>query len=223
MENLDRPPDITPPRPDRGARTRPARVWAYIVLGIALGVQAVLGIAALFVGGFGGDMVGRPLIGAWVVATSVLVLVLVMIGRHRWRPATAWVGIAAVAVTILAFPVSAGPLQDLQACTDSRRTAVMTVAPYGGRSVEVSGGQYGCGYSLNLQEPVAPIVRYYREGFERAGWTVTTGEDTSVGQSEGGGTVTAGELSATNGDATVSIVYEGTDDGTYASVSLVAT
>jgi hypothetical protein len=154
--------------------------------------------------------------------TAAIVTILVMVARGRWRPAVAWAGAAAVAITVVAFPVSIGPLQDLQTCTADRRAAALTVPPYGGAPQDLSGGFAGCGYALALTEPVGPVVAYYRRGFEQAGWSVTT-TSAGEGQIEGGGTLTAGELTATRGERTVSIVYEGADDGTYASVSVTAT
>jgi hypothetical protein len=222
VQGLGAPSDRTPPRPDLNPRSHRDRGAATVLLLLALAIQIFLGLAALFVGGFEGDVVFAPLIGAWAVATGVVVLLLVMVRRRRWRPATAWASLGAVAVTLAAFPLATGPLLDMQACTGARRAAVLTVTPYGERPVDVHGGQYGCGYSVELTERVEPVVRYYRDGFERAGWTVTE-QPEGAGQTEGGGTLSVGELTATGGGQTVSIVYEGAGDGSYASVSVTAT
>jgi hypothetical protein len=219
--NDTNPVAATPPRPDP-LRESNARPWVKVLLALAIGVQVVLGLVYLFVGGFGGDLIFFPLMGVWAACFAVVLAVAIQVGRGRWRARGAWLALAAIALTLVAFPVVLGPVVDLQACTDARRAAVLTVSPYGDADPALSGGQYGCGYTLDLTEPIAPVVEYYRDGFERAGWNVTTGVTESQGEVEGGGSAVMGELVATGGEETVTITYEGSGDGTYATVSLTA-
>ena len=211
----------TPPRPDR-PREGNARPWVKVLLALAIGVQLVLGLVYLFVGGFGGDLIFFPLMGVWAACFAVTLAVALQVGRGRRRARAAWLALAALGLMLVAFPVVLGPVVSLQACTDAREAAAFAVPPYGGADPGLSGGQYGCGYTLDLTEPVAPVVQYYRDGFEREGWNVTTGVTESQGEVEGGGSAVTGELVATRGEETVTITYEGSGDGTYATVSLTA-
>jgi hypothetical protein len=193
-----------------------------VLLTAAIGVEVLLGLVYLFVGGFGGNIILFPLMAAWAVCFVMTLVVAKRVGVGRWRPRAAWLALAALGLMLVAFPVVLGPVVNLQACTDARRAAVLAVPPYGGADPALFGGQYGCGYTLDLTEPVAPVVQYYRDGFERQGWNVGTSVTDTQGEVEGGGSMVAGELVATRGDDKVTITYEGSGDGTYATVSLTA-
>jgi hypothetical protein len=221
MSDLD-PVAPTPPRPDRPRRGNGRRSWVNVLLTVAIGVEVLLGLVYLFVGGFGGNIILFPLMAAWAVCFVMTLVVARRVGTGRWRARAAWLALAALGLMLVAFPVVLGPVVSLQACTDAREAAAFAVPPYGGADPGLSGGQYGCGYTLDLTEPVAPVVQYYRDGFEREGWNVTTGVTESQGEVEGGGSAVTGELIATRGDETVTITYEGAGDGTFATVSLTA-
>lgn len=191
------------------------------LLSIAVLIQVLIGCAYLLIGGFGGDRIAYPLMGIWAIASTVIVLTLVLVVRRRWRPAFGWLVPVAMLSTVLALPLVVGPIGGTGACTDARRSTLLSVPPYGGGAAEVSGGTTGlCWYPVMTTDPVERVVAYYRSHLRSDGWNVSVANQ-GPGSSEGPGSVIAGELDATRGGETLAVVYESVDGTNTISVQLL--
>jgi hypothetical protein len=162
-------PDAPPPE------RRGARGVAVALLAILLFLYATLGALIVAGGGFlWGSLSGAPVLFgpiAWVLAMTVLIAVLIQVGRRRWRPAIGWVGLVAVALSFAVFPIE-NRVAYARSCTSERIQLLESIPTYGGQDRHVESMGEPCGYTVHTGDSTAKVMRFYEDQLRAAGWSV---------------------------------------------------
>ena len=154
-----------------------------------------------------------------VVALAVTVAALVLVTRRRLRPAFGWVAPFVVAFTLAAWPVVTNASFGVGACSEAARSTVLSISAYDGSQVEPTSYQGTCSYTFETTDKVDRVFAYYRSHLEADGWTITE-MNQQPGTIEGGGSFSAGHLTASRNDEHFFVSYEEVEGTSQVSVQL---